>query len=110
MVTLTKEAATKVQEIIEEQNAPGSALRIFVRGDAEVPQYGLTLDASHSETDEIIECEGVRIVVDEESLPLVIGSEIDYVETLMRQGFTVSNPNFASGCACGGNCGCGSGH
>ena len=61
---------------------------------------------------------GVNIVVDNDSAPLIDGTEIDYVEGLMRSGFVVNNPNFATGmggggcgseggCACGGQCSCG---
>ena len=35
------------------------------------------------------------------SIPLIQGSEIDYVDTLMGAGFTVNNPNAVSGCGCG---------
>jgi iron-sulfur cluster assembly protein len=43
----------------------------------------------------------VRLVVDQRSLPYLVGSEIDWVESLMGGGFTVQNPNAISTCGCG---------
>jgi iron-sulfur cluster assembly protein len=41
------------------------------------------------------------VYIDNNSVPLIQGSEIDYVDTLMGAGFTVNNPNAVSGCGCG---------
>ena len=46
-----------------------------------------------------------KIVVDEDSLPWVIGSEIDYVDSLNAAGFTIRNPNMMGGGCGGGGCG-----
>lgn len=113
MITLTAAAAEKLLDLFREQNTPGSALRVFVRdaGDG-APQYGMAIEPSPVNTDEVVETQGVKVVVDEESLPWVIGSEIDYVESLLRTGFTIRNPNIMSGCGCGngGACACGGNH
>lgn len=45
--------------------------------------------------------EGVEVLVDRESYPLLRGAEVDYESTLMRAGFVVRNPNAASHCTCG---------
>ena len=51
--------------------------------------------------DLIIENAGVKLVIDPESAPLLEGAEIDYVDDLMKAGFTILNPNATSSCACG---------
>jgi iron-sulfur cluster assembly protein len=48
-----------------------------------------------------IEAGGVTILVDQESAPLLQGAEVDYVEDLMKSGFTIFNPNASKSCACG---------
>ena len=45
--------------------------------------------------------EGVKVYLDEKSVPLVNGSSVDYVDSLMGAGFTVENPNSVGGCGCG---------
>jgi iron-sulfur cluster assembly accessory protein len=51
--------------------------------------------------DLVIEHKGVTILVDPESQPLMQGAEIDYVDDIMKSGFTIFNPNAVKGCACG---------
>ena len=53
------------------------------------------------EEDFVIEHDGVRLVVDPDSAPLLEGAEIDYVDDLMKAGFTIFNPNAVKSCACG---------
>lgn len=112
MITLSPLAAEKILDLFREQDANGSALRVFVRDAGNgSPQYGMAIEPSPKKTDEIIETQGVKVVVDEDSLPWVIGSEIDYIESVMRSGFTIRNPNvMGGGCGCGnegGACACG---
>jgi iron-sulfur cluster assembly protein len=53
------------------------------------------------EGDLTLDYEGIRVVVDSESLRFIEGAEIDYVDSLMGAGFTVNNPNAVSSCGCG---------
>ena len=110
VVELTDAATTKLLEVLDEQDAEGQYLRIAV---VTAPHGGIDyqfgLEESPSESDRVIEG-AVRVLIDDESAPLLEGSSIDYVEGFERSGFVISNPNFASGCACGGGgCGCGAG-
>ena len=107
-ITVTELAATKLREIIEEEGETGKALRIAITaGPHSGPGYSLSLD-DQTAKDELMHSNGVQIVVDQDSLPLLQGSEIDYMDGLMRSGFVINNPNIESGgCACGGTCGCG---
>jgi iron-sulfur cluster assembly accessory protein len=111
VITLTEAAAERIREIFREQDSESAALRVFVKGDDNgAPQYGMAIEPSPAKTDEVIEAFGVKVVVDEDSLPWVIGSEIDYIESVMRSGFTIRNPNIMGGCGCGGGaCACGGG-
>jgi iron-sulfur cluster assembly protein len=109
MITLSELAAEKIKDLLEEQGQPDSSLRVMVMPGANGGvQYMLALEEAAKSEDLIIEESGVKILVDEESVPFLQGTEIDYVEGLMRSGFTIVNPNFAStgGCACGGGGGC----
>lgn len=111
MITLSTAAAEKILDIFKEQDVNGAALRVFVRDAGNgSPQCGMAIEPNPAKTDEVIETQGVKVVVDEDSLPWVIGSEIDYIESVMRSGFTIRNPNvMGGGCGCGngGVCACG---
>ena len=113
LIEVTPMAASKLGEVLRDQGDEGSLLRIMVMpGGHGGFQYMLGVEKEPAEGDVVIEAENVRVVVDPDSVALVEGSEIDYVEGLMRSGFVISNPNAAGGCGCGGGgggCGCGGG-
>ena len=112
MVTLTSMAVEKVKEYMAEQEENDISLRVMIAGmGCGGPQYMMSLDDEVSENDITVEQEGLKVVFDSETAPMMDGSEIDYVETLEKSGFTVNNPNFQSGGGggCGGNCACGNG-
>ncbi len=105
LVSMSSEAAQAVQNILDEKNMPGHALRVYVAGSScSGVQFGLGLDDNIAETDTTLDIEGVKLVVDQHSLEYVRGAKIDFVNDTERgSGFTIVNPN-----AQGGGCGCGS--
>ncbi len=113
MITITESAAGKLKGILDEEGQPEAALRVIVVPSGQGAQYMLALEDAPKSDDMVLSENGVRVVVDTDSLPLLDGAEIDYADSLDRSGFVISNPNIAptgGGCACGGNCGCGAAH
>jgi iron-sulfur cluster assembly protein len=101
-VTITERAATKAKSLLEARGHAEGMLRVFVvGGGCSGYQYGMAIAAQAEADDHVIEAEGVRIVVDRESIPMIAGAEIDYHEDLMKSGFTIYNPNATASCACG---------
>lgn len=101
VLSITPAASAKVRELLEQENDPSLALRIFVAGGGcSGLQYGMTLD-EEQEGDTVISQSGLKVLVDEMSLGYINGSEVDYVDSLMGAGFTVNNPNAVSSCGCG---------
>ncbi len=108
VVEFTDAATTKLLEVLKEQDAEGQYLRIAVATDEHGGiEYVFGLEETPSKSDTVVEGV-VKALVDDESAPMLEGSSIDYVEGFERSGFVISNPNFSSGCACGGG-GCGGG-
>jgi iron-sulfur cluster assembly protein len=102
MISITDKAAEKVKALLVEKEAQEGALRVFVAGGGcSGYQYGMALAQEAEEDDLILEQAGIRLVVDPESAPLLQGAEIDYVEDIMKSGFTIFNPNAVKSCACG---------
>jgi iron-sulfur cluster assembly protein len=122
MITMTPEAVTQLKDFLADQGTPDHALRVFVApGGCSGLQYGMTIDETSDEGDEVIETNGVKVLVDNFSAMYLQGAEIDFVNSLMGGGFTVRNPNAVASCACGHSfdtgddaaatsqgCGCGS--
>jgi iron-sulfur cluster assembly accessory protein len=102
IVTITDKAAEKARNILTERGIENGALRVFVvSGGCSGYQYGMAIARSREEDDIAIEASGVTLLVDAESAPLLEGAEVDYVEDLMKSGFTIFNPNAVRSCACG---------
>ncbi len=102
IVTITDKAAEKARNILTERGIENGALRVFVvSGGCSGYQYGMAIARGREEDDITIEASGVTLLVDAESAPLLEGAEVDYVEDLMKSGFTIFNPNATRSCACG---------
>ena len=100
-VSLTESAATKLEELVAQQEDTGQALRVSVRGGGcSGFEYALALDKRKAD-DHLFEDGGVSVVVDRASMQFVFGSEVDYVEGLQGAGFAVNYPNVVAACGCG---------
>jgi len=102
MLTISERAAEKAKSLLEERGVASGALRVFVvGGGCSGYQYGMALAQGKEDDDVVVEAGGLTVVVDPESAPLLEGAEIDYVDDVMRSGFTIFNPNAVKSCACG---------
>jgi iron-sulfur cluster assembly protein len=102
VVRLTEAAVQKLRALTAEETSPDIGLRVYVYGGGcSGFRYGMMLEDQPTAEDLAVEAAGIRVYVDERSVPFLAGSEIDYVDTLMGAGFTVLNPNAVSSCGCG---------
>jgi iron-sulfur cluster assembly accessory protein len=101
MITVTDSAFQQLQNLVREQEDQAKGLRIFVEsGGCAGMQYGMTLDHAQEE-DEIVERDGVKVMVDPRSLEFLHESTVDYVDDLAGAGFRIKNPNAVRSCGCG---------
>ena len=102
-VSLSASAAKRIATLAQqEQGAAGMMLRVTVSGGGcSGFQYGFTFDDAKGDDDRVFERDGIRVVVDDTSLELLNGSEIDFVEDLVGASFQIKNPNAKTSCGCG---------
>jgi iron-sulfur cluster assembly accessory protein len=101
-IVLTPVAATKVKDLISNEEVDSLALRISVApGGCSGLRYQLQLDDRTLDGDVVAEFYGVSVVTDRMSAPYLAGATIDFVDTIEQQGFTIDNPNATGSCACG---------
>jgi iron-sulfur cluster assembly accessory protein len=101
MITLTTRAANQVRNMRAEQASPAGRLRLLVEtGGCSGMQYAMSFDEPKA-GDASFESEGVSIVVDENSLPHLDGTTVDFDDGLQGRGFEIRNPNAKSTCGCG---------
>ncbi len=103
MIEITDRAVSEVKRIVSEQKLPdATALRVGVKGGGcSGFSYTLGFDDQVSETDQIYEIAGVRVVCDPKSFLYLNGTQIDFEDNLMGRGFKFGNPNAAKTCGCG---------
>ena len=103
MISLTERAAHEVKRIVTEQKLPeATALRVGVKGGGcSGFSYTLGFDDQVTETDQILEVDGVKVVCDPKSFLYLHGTQIDFEDNLMGRGFKFGNPNAAKTCGCG---------
>jgi iron-sulfur cluster insertion protein len=101
-IVLTDNAARRIAMLKTQEQAEDAFLRIAVSGGGcSGFQYGISFDDQRNQDDFVFERDGIAVVVDDVSLGLLDGAEVDFVEDLMGASFQIRNPNAASSCGCG---------
>jgi iron-sulfur cluster assembly protein len=100
-ISLSDKAATRVRDYLS-RNHQAVGLRLGVKktgcsGYAYTVDYADAVDAG----DVVVESQGVRLIIDAESLPFIDGSRIDFVREGLNEKFSFENPNATGQCGCG---------
>jgi iron-sulfur cluster assembly protein len=100
-IDVSAHAARRIREMMEAEGVQGM-LRIRVQtGGCSGFTYALEFAECKEDDDIAVVVDGVHIVVDRESVPLIQGVQLDYKETELGGGFTIENPNAIATCGCG---------
>jgi iron-sulfur cluster assembly protein len=100
LVSLTPAAAARVQAIMERKGA--GFLRVGVKnGGCAGMEYVMDYAEAPEPLDEVVEDEGVSILVDAKAVLFLLGSTVDYETTALHQKFVFRNPNQTDACGCG---------
>lgn len=100
LVTLSDAAAEQVREILAERGE--GYLRVGVtNGGCAGMEYMMDYVSEPEKFDEIVEDNGVKIVVDAKAVLFILGSVIDHETTLLHSKFVFRNPNQTDACGCG---------
>lgn len=100
-VTLTEAAAAHVQKYIA-RRGKGIGLRLGVKtSGCSGMAYKLEFADQVNPDDHVWESFGVKVLVDEQSLPYLDGTQLDFTREGLQEGFRFKNPNEKSHCGCG---------
>jgi iron-sulfur cluster assembly protein len=103
LVIVTDSAAQQIKRLLDQEGKLEThALRMkVVGGGCSGLQYQLAFDDQVRENDTRVEGNGIHLLVDEKSALYLVGTTLDYVDTLMESGFKIQNPSAKSTCGCG---------
>jgi iron-sulfur cluster assembly protein len=102
LMTVTPLAAERVKALIDGRGKPTAGVRIGVRTKGcSGLSYTLEFADKQEPMDEVIEAEGIKLLVDPKASLFLIGTEMDYEEEKLKSGFVFRNPNEKGRCGCG---------
>ncbi len=101
-ITLTDAAFDRVKTLLAERGKPSFGIRISIRTKGcSGLSYSLEYADDKDPLDEMMEVNGVTILIDPKAILFILGTEMDYVEEKMQSGFVFQNPNAKGHCGCG---------
>ncbi len=100
-LSVTPKAANQIRKALT-QRGSGVGLRIAIKTSG-CSGYAYALEFADAKTDEDLrfESEGVTLLVDARSLPMIDGTQLDWVREGLNEGFKFNNPNASATCGCG---------
>lgn len=102
MIDLTESAVNAVRSAISGAPQPVEGLRIKVEaGGCAGFKYMMGLVTEADPEDAVVESGGVKVFVDQNSIPWLLGTTVDFVIGLQGSGFTFDNPQAQNSCSCG---------
>jgi iron-sulfur cluster assembly protein len=103
LIDVTEAAAERIRDLLgKEGKVDSHGLRMkVIGGGCSGLRYELAFDDQVGEHDTEVERSGVKVIVDEKSALYLVGTTLDFVDTLQESGFKMVNPNAKNTCGCG---------
>ena len=102
VLSLTSAAVDRIKHLVETQGngAPGIQIGVRTAGCSGM-SYTIDFVEEIAANAELVEADGVKIVIDPEAVMYLVGTEMDFVEDKLGSAFKFKNPNEAGRCGCG---------
>src|SRR5687767_15942254 len=102
IMSLTDAAASRVREIMAESDKPVAGVRVGIRNAGCAGQaYTLDYVSEPVKGDDHVEDKGVNVWVEPKATLFLLGTVMDFEESVLSSGFTFKNPNQTGECGCG---------
>jgi iron-sulfur cluster assembly protein len=101
-ITLTATAVERVRALLDKRGKPSVGIRIGVRTKGcSGLSYTIEYADAKGPADDMVEQDGVTVLIDPKATMFILGTEMDYVEEKLQTGFVFRNPNEKGRCGCG---------
>lgn len=102
VMSMTNAAAERIKAILAASDRAAQGIRVGIKkGGCAGMKYTIDLADEGRAGEDVIEREGAKVFVAPEAVLFLLGTEMDYEETVLRSGFVFKNPNQTSACGCG---------
>jgi iron-sulfur cluster assembly protein len=102
VLSLTEAAAARARKLVEAAGRPVAGLRVGIKkGGCAGMTYTMDLADEVRPADEVIEDQGVKILIAPKDLMFLLGTKLDFETTPLLSSFTFQNPNQTGACGCG---------
>lgn len=101
-ITLTKNAIERVKVLLAQRQKPSVGIRILIetKGCSGM-KYKIEYADEINKFDDIVQEDGISVLIDPKAMLYILGSEMDYIEEELSSGFVFTNPNEKGKCGCG---------
>lgn len=101
LLTLTSAAVERLKQLLSDRGRPSLGVRIGIRSrGCNGLSYTLEYADEQSALDEMIEKDGIKVLIDPKASLFLLGTEMDFVDEKIKSGFTFRNPNEKGRCGC----------
>jgi iron-sulfur cluster assembly protein len=101
-LTITSAALDRIRALIASRGKPTAGVRVGIRSrGCSGMSYTLEFADQRGPFDEVVDVDGVSVLIDPKATMFILGTEMDYVETKLESGFVFRNPNEKGRCGCG---------
>jgi iron-sulfur cluster assembly protein len=99
---LTEAAAERIKQVMARAEKPVVGLRVGVKnGGCAGMEYTMDYAEEIRPTDEVVEDQGIKILIDPKAVLFLLGTEMDFRTEKLSAQFVFKNPNQTSACGCG---------
>lgn len=101
-INLTPAAVERVKALLDKRGKPSAGIRIGIKTKGcSGLSYMLEFADEKGPMDEVVQQDGVTVLIDPKATLFILGTEMDYVEEKLQSGFVFRNPNEKGRCGCG---------
>ena len=102
MINISNPARDRLLHLLEKDKKENSFVRVGVEsGGCSGLSYNLDFDKEKNEDDELIDNNGIKLLINKKSFLYLVGTTLEFSDGLNGKGFVFNNPNASRTCGCG---------
>ena len=102
MINISDSAKHRLLDLLSKESDNKQYVRVGVEtGGCSGLSYKLVFDNSRDNEDELIENNGIKLLINKKSFLYLVGTTLEFSDGLNGKGFVFNNPNASRTCGCG---------